>query len=205
MNMLGVISMTIHPRFSGQAKQPAIRHRRSVYLFLTTLALLCLALGLTGCGAAEGEIDAVPPSGETDRPPYTVVTGEPSQIVLSSVPGLSLRTEEEEYTGPDIKVRYTLQNETDTIYWFGADSFSIEVLQDGAWYRLAHRTDIENLAFDMVGYGIRPHSANGPSSTDFYIYGDIVPAGTYRLLMELNPETDESVKEYLAAEFEVTG
>lgn len=161
--------------------------------FLAALMLLCFTLGLAGCIAEEQE----------ERPPFTVAVGEPSKITVSSVPGLSLILEEKEYAGPDIKVRYVLQNETELIYWLM--SMSIEVLQDGEWHHLVPRTDVA-ISVGGPGIGIGPNTDTEEPhffTAGFYEYGDIVPAGTYRLVRGVSTDEEPSVTEYLAAEFDV--
>ena len=149
---------------------------KTVRRLLAALALLCLALGLTGCGMAQEEA----------RPPYTVVTGDLSGTVVSGVPGLSLRLDAKEYTGPDVKVRFALQNGTDTTYSFGPMGISMEVLQDGEWYSLARRTDVDVASTgDAIGVGPNAGTEETPRFywASFLEYGDIVPPGTYRLIV----------------------
>ena len=80
----------------------------------------------------------------------------------------------------------------------------IEALQDGEWYRLAFRTDKDNLGFYSEGRVAAPHSVQ-TGEKRFYFYGDCVPAGTYRLVIGLTPDNDlgPSAIEYLVAEFSI--
>ena len=174
----------------------AAQNSKRMKLLLTALFLLCIAVGLLGCSAAE--------ENDTDDTPVQVVMDAPSTVSVSNTSGLSLTVEKKEYFSSDAKIAYSLENSTDTEYTFDASTVSIEALQDGEWYRLAFRTDQENLGFYSEGCVVTPHSVwTGVES--FYFYGDLVPAGTYRLVIGLTPDSDldSSGIEYLAAEFSV--
>ena len=174
----------------------AAQNSKRMKLLLTALFLLCIAAGFLGCSAAE-ENDA-------DDTPVQVAVDAPSTVSASNTSGLSLTVEKKEYVSSDAKIAYSLENSTDTEYTFDASTVSIEALRDGEWYRLAFRTDQDDLAFYSEGCVVTPHSVwTGVES--FYFYGDLVPAGTYRLVIGLTPDSDldSSGIEYLAAEFSV--
>ena len=174
----------------------ATQHSNCMRLLLTAILLLCTAAGLLGCSAAE-ENDA-------DDTPVQVTVEAPSTVSVSNTSGLSLTVEKKEYFSSDAKIAYSLENSTDTEYTFDASMVSIEALWDGEWYRLAFRTDQDDLAFYSEGRVVTPHSVwTGVES--FYFYGDLVPAGTYRLVIGLTPDgdVDSSGIEYLAAEFSI--
>ena len=174
----------------------AAQNSKRMKLLLTALFLLCIAAGFLGCSAAE-ENDA-------DDTPVQVAVDAPSTVSASNTSGLSLTVEKKEYVSSDAKIAYSLENSTDTEYTFDASTVSIEALRDGEWHRLAFRTDQENLGFYSEGCVVTPHSVwTGVES--FYFYGDLVPAGTYRLVIGLTPgsDVDPSTIEYLAAEFSI--
>lgn len=169
------------------------------WFFPATLMLSCFCLSFTGCSIATEQEE------KEERPPVTVTAGEPSSITISSIPGLSLILEKTEYAGPDVAVSYTLQNETELIYWYGPMSTWIEVFQDGEWHRLAPRTDIETVVL-ADAFGVRPNAGTETlhfSTKGFFHYGDIVPPGTYRLVVGVSADEDQD-DQYLAAEFDVT-
>lgn len=174
----------------------AAQNSKRMKLLLTALFLLCIAAGFLGCSAAE-ENDA-------DDTPVQVAVDAPSTVSVSNISGLSLTVEKKEYVSSDSKIAYSLENSTDTEYTFDASTVSIEALRDGEWHRLAFRTDQENLGFYSEGCVVTPHSVwTGVES--FYFYGDLVPAGTYRLVIGLTPDSDldPSVIEYVVAEFSI--
>lgn len=178
------------------AAQNSKRMKLLLKLLLTALFLLCIAAGFLGCSAAE-ENDA-------DDTPVQVAVDAPSTVSASNTSGLSLTVEKKEYVSSDAKIAYSLENSTDTEYTFDASTVSIEALRDGEWYCLAFRTDQDDLAFYSEGRVVTPHSVwTGVKS--FYFYGDLVPAGTYRLVIGLTPDgdLDSSGIEYLATEFSV--
>lgn len=174
----------------------AAQNSKRMKLLLTALFLLCIAAGFLGCSAAE-ENDA-------DDTPVQVAVDAPSTVSVSNISGLSLTVEKKEYVSSDSKIAYSLENSTDTEYTFDASTVSIEALRDGEWHRLAFRTDQENLGFYSEGCVVTSHSVwTGVES--FYFYGDLVPAGTYRLVIGLTPDSDldPSVIEYVVAEFSI--
>ena len=174
----------------------AAQNSKRMQLLLTAILLLCTAAGLLGCSAAE-ENDA-------DDTPVQVTVEAPSTVSVSNTSGLSLTVEKKEYFSSDAKIAYSLENSTDTEYTFDASTVSIEALRDGEWYCLAFRTDQDDLAFYSEGRVVTPHSVwTGVKS--FYFYGDLVPAGTYRLVIGLTPDSDldPSVIEYVVAEFSI--
>ena len=174
----------------------ATQHSNCMRLLLTALFLFCIAAGFLGCSAAE-ENDA-------DDTPVQVTVDAPSTVSASNISGLSLTVEKKEYFSSDAKIAYSLENSTDTEYTFDASTVSIEALRDGEWYCLAFRTDQDDLAFYSEGRVVTPHSVwTGVES--FYFYGDLVPAGTYRLVIGLTPDSDldPSVIEYVVAEFSI--
>ena len=174
----------------------AAQNSKRMKLLLTALFLLCIAAGFLGCSAAE-ENDA-------DDTPVQVAVDAPSTVSVSNISGLSLTVEKKEYVSSDSKIAYSLENSTDTEYTFDASTVSIEALRDGEWHRLAFRTDQENLGFYSEGCVVTSHSVwTGVES--FYFYGDLVPAGTYRLVIGLTPDNDlgPSAIEYLVAEFSI--
>ena len=174
----------------------AAQNSKRMKLLLTALFLLCIAVGLLGCSAAE--------ENDTDDTPVQVVMDAPSTVSVSNTSGLSLTVEKKEYFSSDAKIAYSLENSTDTEYTFDASTVSIEALRDGEWYCLAFRTDQDDLAFYSEGCVVTPHSVwTGVKS--FYFYGDLVPAGTYRLVIGLTPDSDldPSVIEYVVAEFSI--
>ena len=174
----------------------AEQNSKRMQLLLTAILLLCIAAGLLGCSAAEEE--------NTDDAPVEVTVDAPSTVSVSNTSGLSLTVEKKEYFSSDAKIAYSLENSTDTEYTFDASMVSIEALWDGEWYCLAFRTDQDNLGFYSEGCVVTPHSVwTGVES--FYFYGDLVPAGTYRLVIGLTPDhdVDPSAIEYLAAEFSI--
>ena len=127
-----------------------------------------------------------------------------STCSASNISGLSLTLEKKEYFSSDAKIAYSLENSTDTEYTFDSSTVSIEALRDGEWYRLAFRTDQDDLGFYSEGRVVTSHSVwTGVES--FYFYGDLVPAGTYRLVIGLSPDNDlgPSAIEYLVAEFSI--
>ena len=169
------------------------QNSKRMKLLLTASLLFCIAAGLLGCSAAE-EIDA-------DNAPVQVTMDAPSTVSASNTSGLSLTVEKKEYFSSDVKIAYSIENSTDTEYTFDASTVSIEALQDGEWYRLAFRTDKDNLGFYSEGRVAAPHSVQ-TGEKRFYFYGDCVPAGTYRLVIGLTPDNDlgPSAIEYLVAE-----
>lgn len=178
----------------------SILRRACMLFFLAALMLFCFTMSFTGCSIATEQEE------KEERPPVTVTAGELSNITVADIPGLSLVLEETEYSGPDVSVRYALQNETELIYWYGPMSMWIEVFQDGEWHRLTLRTDVDTAATgDAIG--VRPNAGTDAphfSKTGFHEYGDIVPPGTYRLVIGVSTDEEPAVKEYLAAEFDVT-
>ena len=174
----------------------AAQNSKRMKLLLTALFLFCIAAGFLG-GSAEEEND-------TDDTPVQVVMDAPDTVSVSNTSGLAITVEKKEYFSADAKIAYSLENSTDTEDTFDASTVSIEALRDGEWHRLAFRTDQENLGFYSEGCVVTPHSVwTGVES--FYFYGDLVPAGTYRLVIGLTPDSDldSSGIEYLAAEFSV--
>ena len=119
------------------------QNSKRMKLLLTASLLFCIAAGLLGCSAAE-EIDA-------DNAPVQVTMDAPSTVSASNTSGLSLTVEKKEYFSSDVKIAYSIENSTDTEYTFDASTVSIEALQDGEWYRLAFRTDKDNLGFYSEG------------------------------------------------------
>ena len=174
----------------------AAQNSKRMQLLLTAILLLCIAAGLLGCSAAEEE--------NTDDAPVEVTVDAPSTVSVSNTSGLSLTVDKKEYFSSDAKIAYSLENSTDTEYTFDASTVSIEALQDGEWYRLAFRTDKDNLGFYSEGRVAAPHSVQ-TGEKRFYFYGDCVPAGTYRLVIGLTPDNDlgPSAIEYLVAEFSI--
>ena len=156
----------------------AAQNSKRMKLLLTALFLLCIAAGPLGCSAAE-ENDA-------DDTPVEVTVDAPSTVSASNISGLSLTVEKKEYVSSDAKIAYSLENSTDTEYTFDASTVSIEALRYSE------------------GCVVTPHSVwTGVES--FYFYGDLVPAGTYRLVIGLTPDSDldPSVIEYVVAEFSI--
>ena len=174
----------------------AAQNSKRMKLLLTALFLFCIAAGFLGCSAAE--------ENDTDDTPVHVAVDAPSTVSVSNTSGLSLTVEKKEYFSSDAKIAYSLENSTDTEYTFDASTVSIEALRDGEWYCLAFRTDQDNLGFHSEGRVVTPHSVwTGVKS--FYFYGDLVPAGTYRLVIGLTPDSDldPSLIEYVVAEFSI--
>ena len=174
----------------------AAQNSKRMQLLLTAILLLCIAAGLLGCSAAEEE--------NTDDAPVEVTVDAPSTVSVSNTSGLSLTVDKKEYFSSDAKIAYSLENSTDTEYTFDVSTVSIEALRDGEWYCLAFRTDQDDLAFYSEGRVVTPHSVwTGVKS--FYFYGDLVPAGTYHLVIGLTPDSDldPSVIEYVVAEFSI--
>ena len=174
----------------------ATQHSNCMRLLLTALFLFCIAAGFLGCSAAE-ENDA-------DDTPVEVTVDAPSTVSASNISGLSLTVEKKEYFSSDAKIAYSLENSTDTEYTFDASPVAMEAVRDGEWYCLAFRTDQDDLEFYSEGRVVTSHSVwTGVKS--FYFYGDLVPAGTYRLVIGLTPDSDldPSVIEYVVAEFSI--
>lgn len=171
-----------------------IQNRKCVWCLPVVLILVYFAAFLTSCSVA-GEID-------TGNTPVLITADVPSAISVSNISGLSLAAGQKEYLSSDTQIAYSLENLTDTEYIFGAGTVSIEVLQDGEWYSLAFRTDIGDIGFTSEGRVVSPHNTQ-TGTESFYLYGDLAPAGTYRLVIGLAPEGDlsGSATEYLAAEF----
>lgn len=184
----------------GYQRALSILRRACRWFFPAVLTLFCVSLSFTGCSVATEQEE------QEERPPVTVTASEPSSITVSSIPGLSLVLEETEYSGPDVSVRYALQNETELIYWYGPLSTWMEVFQEGEWHRLAPRTDVAT-AITADAFGVRPNAGTETlhfSTKSFFHYGDIVPPGTYRLVIGVGTDEEPAVEEYLAAEFDVT-
>lgn len=188
---LGVIPVT-----NKKVNLHVIQNSKRVYLILATLILLCVGAVLTSCSVAD-EVD-------TENTPVLITADVPSTISVSNISGLSLTTGQKEYFSADTQIAYSLENSTDTEYGFGAGSISIEVLQDEKWYSLAFRTDIGDIVVHDVLTVVLPHSTH-TGTKSFYLYGDCVPVGTYRLVIGLAPANNlgGSTTEYLVAEFSI--
>lgn len=163
--------------------------------YLAILIGVLLLPVMAGCSAADETPEESAPI------PVTLDLDTPSAVSVSNTDGLSLTTTQKEFSGSDAQIEYLLENSTDTMYTFGPSTISIEGLQDGEWYCLTFRP---NACVDSIAAILDPHNTfSGKES--FFLYGDFVPAGTYRLVIGLTPDGPGSSKEYLAAEFSVVG
>ena len=170
-----------------------MRKRKKWLRLVGGFLLICVAAALTGCSAADETPEESAPI------PVTLDLDTPSAVSVSNTDGLSLTTTQKELSGSDPKIEYSLENSTDTMYTFGPSAISIEGLQDGEWYCLAIRP---GAAVHNIAAILEPHNTfSGKQS--FFLYGDCVPAGTYRLVIGLRPDGPDSSKEYLAAEFSI--
>lgn len=179
-----------------KANLQIMQNRKRVRYLPVILILVCFVAVLTSCSAAD-EVD-------TENTPILITADVPSAISASNISGLLLTTGQKEYLSSDTQIAYSLENLTDTEYIFGTSTVLVEVLQDGEWYSLAFRTDIGDISFTSEGCIVSPHSTH-TGMESFYLYGDCIPVGAYRLVIGLTPESDlnGSATEYLVAEFSI--
>lgn len=97
-------------------------------------------------------------------------------------------------------VTFLMHNGEDVTYEYG-EAFGMEMLRDGQWYT----TDYGPKDVPAIGYSLLPGET---AERTFYIAYDQndnrrLPDGTYRVIMDVNPEGDWEGRFWIAGEFTV--
>lgn len=109
------------------------------------------------------------------------------------------------------KVNVTLTNKGDASYTYGSE-YRLEYRQSGEWYKVPF---LPHVGFTLIGYtlghgepvtsGDEEYAISNTAEMTYYLdemHGDL-PAGHYRILSELFPESSSSTQYWIAGEFDL--